>query len=816
MPMVMVKLEERELWALLDPGATRSFIDPKVADELAEFVQELHTPFEYVRAGGTLMTASRVINNAVLGVDRWSGRHPLFVVSLGYDIILGYDFLTKVGALWDFRDRTLQFVRESVLSEDKKIPVWQNVLSKTEVKPLSVPGVPVDYLQALTWVGKESLRKIEATKRYRANVKQKAKFVKGVESTSVQREEGSEPEPQKDPMYLIMPPPKERKGPKIPSALRKGVESKEEETFRFPSEVEVKVWKQGQEKGTDSVHAVREKQRLNDVSVNKQAVDNGYTCSVQQMRKWVERKQVNCVMAVKVAVDEPVINAQCVRAYTQTEIGLPSEVLKSKGIVLEERFRVLLDSYADVFREIRPGGITERVQKHHIGTIPGLVPNYRRGLYPMSEERLRKLKELLQTLIEKGFIVPSNSPIAAPVFFVEKKGTEDLRLVIDYLELNKITIKDDYPIPRVHDLIDRLGRAQWFSKLNLTSGYYQVQVAEQDQWKTTFRTRYGTFKFRVLPFGLAGAPSTFQRAIGAVLEQGQPIAFESKKLGVQEQFIPAYESELLAIVYASMKWKQLIGTKKVRIETYHATLGRMLSQKNVTPRLGYWLDKLADFDIEVVYKPGKQNVVADALSRRPDFAGAIVHSKTKGVKLVTEEARWEEQYPKCRDFKEIVKACKRHQEGEQNDKGLTLEGREYRLTKMAHFIPTRQCASTEAVAKLLMREVVRLHGVPSDIVRNRDTRFTSEVQRAKRELRQAQEYQKRYADRKRRDVQFKAGEQVWLSTANITLDGEAKALKPKFIGPFRILKMYGANAAFWKDQIFHFLNHKLAFINAHE
>ncbi|PHJ19038.1 transposon ty3-i gag-pol, partial [Cystoisospora suis] len=66
-----------------------------------------------------------------------------------------------------------------------------------------------------------------------------------------------------------------------------------------------------------------------------------------------------------------------------------------------------------------------------------------------------------------------------------------------------------------------------------------------------------------------------------------------------------------------MKWKQLIGTKKVRIETDHATLGRMLTQKNVTPRLGYWLDKLADFEIEVVYKPGKQNVVADALSRRP-------------------------------------------------------------------------------------------------------------------------------------------------------------------------------------------------------
>lgn len=82
-----------------------------------------------------------------------------------------------------------------------------------------------------------------------------------------------------------------------------------------------------------------------------------------------------------------------------------------------------------------------------------------------------------------------------------------MRLVIDYRGLNKITLKDDYPIPRIHDLIDRLGKAEWFSKLDLTAGYYQVQVTEADQWKTTFRTRYGTYQFRLMPFGLAGAPS---------------------------------------------------------------------------------------------------------------------------------------------------------------------------------------------------------------------------------------------------------------------------------------------------------------------
>ncbi|PHJ24296.1 retrotransposon ty3-gypsy subclass, partial [Cystoisospora suis] len=184
------------------------------------------------------------------------------------------------------------------------------------------------------------------------------------------------------------------------------------------------------------------------------------------------------------------------------------------------------------------------------------------------------------------------------------KGTDELRLVIDYRELNKNPIKDDYPIPRVRDLIVRLGLARWFSKLDLTSGYYQAQVAEQDQWKTTFPA-VTLLKIYDPDKQLTIETDASKYAIGAVLEQdGPPIAFESKKLGKREQFIPAYESELLplAIVYALMKWKQLIGTKKVRIETDHATSGKMLTQKNVTPRLGCWLDKLADFEIEVVYK----------------------------------------------------------------------------------------------------------------------------------------------------------------------------------------------------------------------
>lgn len=108
-----------------------------------------------------------------------------------------------------------------------------------------------------------------------------------------------------------------------------------------------------------------------------------------------------------------------------------------------------------------------------------------------------------------------------------------------------------------------------------------------------------------------------KHAVGAGSEQeGKHIAFESRKSGPREQFLPAHETELLAVIHALLKRRQLIGHRKVRVETDHATLGRLLQQKDVAPRLGYWLDNLAVLNLEVVYRPEKQNV-ADAISRRP-------------------------------------------------------------------------------------------------------------------------------------------------------------------------------------------------------
>ncbi|KAH0765418.1 hypothetical protein KY285_001289 [Solanum tuberosum] len=137
--------------------------------------------------------------------------------------------------------------------------------------------------------------------------------------------------------------------------------------------------------------------------------------------------------------------------------------------------------------------------------------------YRMAPAELKELKEKLKDLLEKGLIRPSVSPWSAPVLFVRKKDGS-LRMCIDYRELNKVTIKNKYPLPRIDDLFDQLQGATCFSKIDLRSVYHQLRVRECDIPKTAFRTRYGHYEFLVMSFGLTNAPAVFMDIMNRVFK----------------------------------------------------------------------------------------------------------------------------------------------------------------------------------------------------------------------------------------------------------------------------------------------------------
>nr|GFB82494.1 putative reverse transcriptase domain-containing protein [Tanacetum cinerariifolium] len=169
--------------------------------------------------------------------------------------------------------------------------------------------------------------------------------------------------------------------------------------------------------------------------------------------------------------------------------------------------RPIVSEFPDVFPDELPRIPPVREVEFNIKLILGAEP-ISKAPYRMAPIELKELKDQLQELLERGFIRPSVSPWGAPVLFVKKKDGS-MRLCIDYRELNKITIQNRYPLPRIDDLFDQLQGAMHFSKIDLRSGYHQLRVKEQDISKTSFRTRYGHYEFLVMPFGLTNAPAIF-------------------------------------------------------------------------------------------------------------------------------------------------------------------------------------------------------------------------------------------------------------------------------------------------------------------
>ncbi|GJW20529.1 putative reverse transcriptase domain-containing protein [Tanacetum coccineum] len=648
--------------------------------------------------------------------------------------------------------------------------------------------------------------------------------------------------------------------------------------------------------------------------------------------------------------------------------------------------------FPKVFPKDLPGLPPVRQVEFQIDLIPGATP-VARAPYRLAPSEMQELSNQLQELADRGFIRPSTSPWGAPVLFVKKKDGS-FRMCIDYRELNKLTVKNRYPLPRIDDLFDQLQGSSVYSKIDLRSGYHQLRVRDEDIPKTAFRTRYIHYEFQVMSFGLTNVPAVFidlmnrvckpyldkfvivfiddiliysrnkeehanhlriilellkkeklyakfskcdfwihivqflghlidsqglhvdpakieakyiwgedeesafqllkqklceapilalpegnddfvvycdasHQGLGAVLMQREKvIAYASRQLKPHEENYTTHDLELGAVVFALKIWRHYLYGTKCTVFTDHKSLQHILDQKELNMRQRRWLELLADYDCEIRYHPGKENVVADALSWKerikplrdlkklywwPNMKAIITEyvgkcltcsrvkaecQKPSGLLVQPEIPMWKWERITMDFITKLPKTSNGHD---------TIWVIVDRLTKSAHFIPTRETDSMETLTRihgkslqmLWMNSIIHeyMHNIPKN---DRESEWTFKTLRYMLracvidfgkgwerhlplvEFSYNNSYhasikatpfealygrkcrspvcwakvgdQRSYANIRRKPLEFQVGDRVMLKVSprkGVIRFGKRGKLNPWYIGPFKILERIG-------------------------
>ncbi|GJU84364.1 putative reverse transcriptase domain-containing protein [Tanacetum coccineum] len=287
-------------------------------------------------------------------------------------------------------------------------------------------------------------------------------------------------------------------------------------------------------------------------------------------------------------------------------ISIKKEEDKSEGKQIKDV--PIVRDFPKVFPKDFPGLPPARPVEFQIDLIPGVAP-VARAPYRLAPSEMKELSEQLQKLSDKGFIRPSSSLWGAPVLFFKKKDGS-FRMCIDNRELNKLTMKDRYPLPRIDDLFDQLEGSRikfdWGEKEENT-----FQLIKQKLYSAPILALpEGSKDFMVYC-------DASHKGLGVVLMQREKvIAYASRQLKVHEKNYTTHDLEHGSVVFALKIWRHYLYETRCTVFTNHKSLQHILDQKELNMRQRRWLELLSDYDCDIRYHPGKENVVADALSRK--------------------------------------------------------------------------------------------------------------------------------------------------------------------------------------------------------
>ncbi|GJU26269.1 putative reverse transcriptase domain-containing protein [Tanacetum coccineum] len=295
----------------------------------------------------------------------------------------------------------------------------------------------------------------------------------------------------------------------------------------------------------------------------------------------------------------------------------------------------IVRKFLKVFPEDFPGFPHARQVEFQIDLVPGAA-HVARAPYRLAPLEMQELSVQLQELSDKGFIRPSHSPWGALVLFVKKKDGS-FWMCINYRELNKLTIKNRYPLPMIDDLFDQLQGSSVYSKIDLRfiEGFSKIakpmtkltQKSVKFDWSEKEEAAFQTLKQKLCSALILALPEGSEnfmvyydashKGLGAMLMQKERvIAYASRQLKIHEKNYMTHDLELGAVVFALKMWRQYLYGTKCIVFIDHKSLQHILDLKELNMRQRKWLELLSDYDCEICYHSGKANMVADALSQK--------------------------------------------------------------------------------------------------------------------------------------------------------------------------------------------------------